>query len=327
MGIMTVPQHTAAVDDKPLVTALINTFNYARYLPFAINSVLAQTYENIEIVVVDDGSFDHTAEVLEQYKDKVRVIVTENGGQGNAFNVGIAAARGELIMFLDADDVWLPQKVQRMVSLAEDKPDCGLIYHKYVNVDPYGNAWLHPDPEWLIEGSFRAEYLRSGGQYWHPITSVLTLRAEFARSVVPLPTYAVREGADSILCDCSMLFTNVASSAEVLAQRLLHGANLYAAGREQFERADEVRVADVRRIEWRTFYIIGIARRLGHHIKLDLTRNEWVMANLFALGRVSTLRTMMAFLLNGQRNLWNNMHRFYLFWRWNLSRNRPHAKR
>src|SRR5215469_3272736 len=103
---------------QPLVSALINTYNYARYLPFAINSVLRQTYPNIEIIVVDDGSTDHTPEVLEQYRDRVQVIRTHNGGQGHAFNLGIGKANGELLMLLDADDFWAPQKVQLMVDLA-----------------------------------------------------------------------------------------------------------------------------------------------------------------------------------------------------------------
>ena len=91
-------------------------------MPFAINSVLNQTYPNIEIIVVDDGSTDHTPDVLAQYKDRLLAIRTQNGGQGHAFNVGIPKARGELVMLLDADDMWLPEKVERMVELAARRP-------------------------------------------------------------------------------------------------------------------------------------------------------------------------------------------------------------
>jgi glycosyltransferase involved in cell wall biosynthesis len=298
MGIMTVPQQTAAVNDKPLVTALINTFNYARYLPFAINSVLSQTYDNIELVIVDDGSFDHTAEVLAPYADKARIIVCENGGQGNAFNVGIAAARGELIMFLDADDIWLPTKVERMVALASDHPDCDFLYHKFVNVDAHGNEAPVPQPEWMVSGRFEQVYLRAGGHYWHPITSVLALRAEYARSLLPLPTYAVREGADSILSDASMLLAKVASCEQVLARRLLHGANLYAQGREEFDRKDAVRQADVRRIEWRFFYLEKLLARFGYAFAVDPDRNEWRMINLYLTGKVPLRRIVRAVMVS-----------------------------
>src|SRR5438552_18441577 len=103
---------------QPLVTALINTYNYGRFLPFAINSVLNQTYKNIEIIVVDDGSTDHTQEVLERYADRVRNIRTTNGGQAQSFNVVIPFARAELRMLLEADDVWLLRNVERVVDFA-----------------------------------------------------------------------------------------------------------------------------------------------------------------------------------------------------------------
>jgi len=287
-----------AVAERPLVTALINTFNYARYLPFAINSVLAQTYDNIEIVIVDDGSFDRTAEVLAQYKDKARIIVTENGGQGHAFNLGIEAAKGELIMLLDADDIWLPNKVERMVALANDNPACNFLYHKFVNIDAYGNEAPVPQPEWMINGEFKRTYLRAGGHYWHPITSVLVLRAEYARRLLPLPTYAVREGADSILSDASMLLTRIASCEQVLTQRLLHGANLYAEGREEFDRTDAVRRADVRRIEWRSFYLEKLLARFGQAFAVDLDRNEWRMINLYLTGAISWWRVIRAVMVS-----------------------------
>src|SRR2546430_17343756 len=98
---------------QPLVTALINTYNYGRFLPFAINSVLNQTYKNIEIIVVDDGSTDHTQEVLERYADRVRNISTTNGGQAKAFNLGIPLAGGGLLVLVDAVGAWLLGEVER----------------------------------------------------------------------------------------------------------------------------------------------------------------------------------------------------------------------
>jgi glycosyltransferase involved in cell wall biosynthesis len=278
---------TMSVAERPLVTALINTFNYARYLPFAINSVLAQTYDNIEIIIVDDGSFDHTAEVLEPYKDKVRVIVTENGGQGHAFNVGIAAAKGELIMLLDADDIWLPTKVERMVALAADHPEAGMLYHRYCNVDLQGIVNPEPAPHWMINGDFSGKFRRGGGHYWHPITSVQVLRAAHARRVLPIPTYAVREGADSIFNDCSMLLTTIASTSGILSHRLIHSSNLYASGRNELTRSRQTREGDVRRIEWRLFYVGLIMKRLGVPFEVDVRRNEWWQTNNYLLGRGS----------------------------------------
>jgi glycosyltransferase involved in cell wall biosynthesis len=278
------------VPDKPLVSALLNTYNYARYLPMAINSVLNQTYENIEIVVVDDGSTDETPQVLTQYADRVRAIRVENGGQANAFNVGIPACRGELVMLLDADDQWLPTKVERMVAFARRHPKAGMLYHRFVNIDVHGFVRDWPQPGSLLNGDCRAHYLRTAGSYWGTITSTMVMRPDMAGRILPIPSYGVREGADSVLADCSVLLGEVAGSPEVLAHRRLHGSNFYAAGREWMTRSAQVREQDVRRVEWRMEIIRQIMARLGVPFDVDIERNEWRAINQYLLGKRSFFR-------------------------------------
>jgi glycosyltransferase involved in cell wall biosynthesis len=294
-----------------LVTALINTYNYGRYLPLAINSVLNQTYPNIEVVVVDDGSTDHTPEVLAQYAGRVRAIRTENGGQGHAFNVGIAAARGELLMLLDADDEWLPEKVERMVAMAAARPEAGMLYHRFQNIDRNGQDFGPPLPPALINGPYRSRYLRAGGHWWTPITSVLTLRAETIRRALPLPTYPVREGADTVVTDYCAMHTELASLPDVLTLRRLHGANLYAAGRDNtWYRSKEIREDEVRRIEWRMFAMGEMMERGGTKFEVDLQRNEWRTTNLYWLGRASFSRVLRTCLLNAEHSLKDRWTRF-----------------
>src|SRR5262245_260978 len=201
---------------RPLVTALINTYNYGRYLPFAINSVLKQTYPNIEIIVVDDGSTDHTPEIIAHYAGRVRAVRTENGGQAHAFNVGIPLARGELLMLLDADDIWLPEKVERMVELASQRPEAGMLYHRFQNIDRSGRELGPPQPYTLTDGDYRSGYLSSGGSWWSPVTSVLVLRPSHVLRALPLPTYGHREGADTLLTDFCAVTSQIASSPEAL---------------------------------------------------------------------------------------------------------------
>ncbi|HPI71773.1 MAG TPA: glycosyltransferase family 2 protein [bacterium] len=100
----------------PLVSVVIPTFNRADLLPAAIDSVLGQTYERLEILVVDDGSTDHTMEVLRPYADRIRVIAGEHRGPSAARNLGMRAATGEYLCFLDSDDVYYPYKVQAQVE-------------------------------------------------------------------------------------------------------------------------------------------------------------------------------------------------------------------
>lgn len=309
--------------DSPLVTALINTHNYGRYLPFAINSVLNQTYPNIEIVVIDDGSTDHTPEVLAQYADKVRAIRTENGGQGHAFNVGIPAARGELLMMLDADDMWLPEKVERMVELAANRPKAGMLYHRFQNVDANGITYGMVFPPAVVNGEYRAKYLRAGGHWWCPITSVLTFRVDHIRRALPIPTYAVREGADTVITDFCALTTEIASLPDVLTLRRLHGSNLYASGREStWYRSKAIREADVRRVEWRLFSMRQIMKRLNIDFRVEIDRNEWRTTNLYWLGRDSFWSVLRACVLNSEHSIRFRWQRL----KWVLACNRQYRE-
>jgi glycosyltransferase involved in cell wall biosynthesis len=100
-----------------LVSVIIPTYNRSKTIARAVNSVLAQTWKEIEVIVVDDGSTDQTKDVLSQYGDKIRVIRQQNGGPSAARNTGINASKGDIISFLDSDDEWLPSKTERQVRL------------------------------------------------------------------------------------------------------------------------------------------------------------------------------------------------------------------
>jgi glycosyltransferase involved in cell wall biosynthesis len=101
----------------PLVSAIIPTYNRSNIVCEAVESVLQQTYTNIEVIVVDDGSTDDTQARLRPYGNRIRVVAQENVGPAAARNHGIAVSQGELIAFLDSDDIWLPTKIARQVSL------------------------------------------------------------------------------------------------------------------------------------------------------------------------------------------------------------------
>jgi GT2 family glycosyltransferase len=127
---------------KPTVSAVITTFNYARFIPAAIESVLSQTLRPDEIIVVDDGSTDDTAEVVARYAERgVRYVYKENGGGSSARNAGIAASKCELVAFLDADDRWLPHKLERQVEQMVKHPQVALVSGGEWQVDEQGE---HP---------------------------------------------------------------------------------------------------------------------------------------------------------------------------------------
>lgn len=126
--------------DSPLVSVVVATYNMARYLPQAVASILEQSYPNVEVIVVDDGSTDETPEVTARLATDARVRVhrQSNGGQASAKNKGIELSRGEYIGFLDADDVWLPQKLALQLPLFRDRPRVGVVYSEYECMDGEG---------------------------------------------------------------------------------------------------------------------------------------------------------------------------------------------
>lgn len=109
-----------------LVSVIIPTYNRERTIERAVDSVLAQSWKYIELIVVDDGSLDQTVAVLARYGDRIRVIRQENQGPSAARNTGIKAARGEIIAFLDSDDSWLPAKIERQAKLLTRTADRGV---------------------------------------------------------------------------------------------------------------------------------------------------------------------------------------------------------
>jgi glycosyltransferase involved in cell wall biosynthesis len=117
---------------QPLISVVIPNYNYAHYLGEAIESVLAQTYASIEIILVDDGSTDDSLERARKFNGRLKIVAQENAGVSAARNRGIGEASGELIAFLDSDDVWLPEKVAKQVRLLEREPQVGLVHCGYV---------------------------------------------------------------------------------------------------------------------------------------------------------------------------------------------------
>jgi glycosyltransferase involved in cell wall biosynthesis len=110
------------------ISVIIPTYNYARFLREAIDSALAQTHAPLEVIVVDDGSTDETAQVLAEYGAKIRPLWQENQGVAAARNTGLAAARGEYVTFLDSDDVWKPRKLERQIARFDADPALGLVH-------------------------------------------------------------------------------------------------------------------------------------------------------------------------------------------------------
>ncbi|MBW8749337.1 MAG: glycosyltransferase [Acidobacteria bacterium] len=110
------------------VSVIIPTYNYGRFIREAINSVLAQTYHGLEIIVVDDGSTDDTQQILAGFGNRIITVRQNNAGAAAARNAGMAVARGAYLAFLDSDDLWLPEKIAKQITLFEADPELGMVH-------------------------------------------------------------------------------------------------------------------------------------------------------------------------------------------------------
>jgi len=117
------------------VSVIIPTYNYGKYICDAVDSILKQTYNDYEIIVVDDGSTDNTGEILKKYDDKLSYYYIENQGPAAARNLGIKKAKGKYISFLDSDDAFEPEKLEIQVDILEKQRNVGLIYSDFLYVN------------------------------------------------------------------------------------------------------------------------------------------------------------------------------------------------
>jgi len=111
---------------NPLISCVVPTYNGGRYLKEALKSIFAQTYRSFEIIIADDGSTDDTPSIVASYCDQIRFVKQMTSGPAATRNLGLSAARGEFLAFLDADDLWHPEKLSRQINRFQSRPELDL---------------------------------------------------------------------------------------------------------------------------------------------------------------------------------------------------------
>lgn len=233
---------------QPLVSILINNYNYAQYLPAAIDSALNQTYDHLEVIVVDDGSTDDSRAIMAGYGDRIVAIYQPNQGQASAFNTGFAASQGEIICFLDADDLFLPHKVATIVQAFQTPtgnltghiptvpPDIqvGWVFHpqQYFQVgQPLDGAEADVVTAPAVVRNLTARLARGklGNPFDFPIpaTSAMCFRRDLLQQILPMP-----EGEGISLSDSYIKFVALGLSVGVtinqaLTRQRIHGQNAF----------------------------------------------------------------------------------------------------
>lgn len=218
----------------PLVSIIINNYNYGRFLKQAIDSSLNQTYTDIEIIVVDDGSQDGSREIILSYGDRIVPVLKPNSGQASAMNSGFRISRGEIIVFLDADDYFLPHAVSTIVS--HWKPDIAQMQARLESRDTVGNYIdLYPAPEITFDSGDVTSLLLTKGRYNTTVTSGTSFSRAVLEKVLPIPEADFRISADGYLVSVVPFYGRVFSIDTPIGVRRKHGENLWATSGQEID--------------------------------------------------------------------------------------------
>jgi glycosyltransferase involved in cell wall biosynthesis len=223
--------------NKPLVSIIINNYNYAKYLGRSIDSALNQTYSNIEVIVVDDGSTDSSADVLKNYGDRIKALIKENGGQASAINEGYQASRGEILIFLDADDELLPDAVTEVITIFTANPRIVKVQYRLKLIDTNGKALggSLPPRHWVLPNGDITRMLRKNRVYAHPPTSGNAFRKDVIEKLMPIPDKVFTRAPLSHLIYLVGLYGEIGSIDTLLGNYRLHGDNFTKANRTTYD--------------------------------------------------------------------------------------------
>jgi len=219
-----------ALMSRPLTSILINNYNYARFLDEAIDSALSQNYPRKEIIVVDDGSTDNSREIISRYGDRIIPIFKENGGQASAFNAGVARCQGDILCFLDSDDFFHPDKLERVAAAfyrhgTNSRP---LLVHHFLAIKSHADndhdgdvvAKAHDSPMNLYAFAKRYRFL------WNEIgpTTSMSINRRLADRLFPISERA-RISADAFIACGASLVGEAYLLKEILGGYRIHGNN------------------------------------------------------------------------------------------------------
>lgn len=219
------------MSQDPTVSIIINNHNYGRYLPAAIESGLRQTYPAVEVIVVDDGSTDCSRDVICRYEDRVLPILKANGGQASAFNAGFAQSRGDVVIFLDADDVLLPDTARRVADAFKAAPCTAKVQYRLEVIDAHDvpTGVIKPPRHLPLEsGDLRRHVLTFPFDVAWTATSGNAFAAWVLDAIFPIPEQAYgKVGADWYVSHLTPLFGPVVFLESVGARYRVHGSNHY----------------------------------------------------------------------------------------------------
>ncbi|MBI4424053.1 MAG: glycosyltransferase [Elusimicrobia bacterium] len=260
----------------PLVSVVIDNYNYGRFLAACLDSVLAQDYpaDRLEVIVVDDGSTDDSRAVLARYAPRVKAVHQANGGQAAAFNRGIRESRGELVCLLDSDDAWAPSKVSKVAAAFEAHPEAGAVQHYLQETDAALTSVAHDLPAW--PPLLTLEQYLDGSAVLSAATG-LAYRRRFLDLLLPIPAELLVY-SDDFLTIGTLFYAPVVNLSERLGFHRVHGGNQYAgnyADPRKLAKDARTRIVFRQRVDgWLAQHGKALSPRFARLEGLELARRE-----------------------------------------------------
>ena len=264
------------------VSVIIANYNYQQYLPAAINSVLAQGYTDYEIIVVDDGSTDNSREILADFEsrlpsEKFNVIFQENQGHGGAINTGFQNSTGEIVATLDSDDVWQPDKLEKVMRHFQ-QPDVVGVIHPLNFIDAEGSVTSKSVTPFKIPNGDLARIILETGCTWH-YTCGLTFRRIALQKILPMEPPEWRFWPDGCLLYCAAFLGKIVAVNEALGSYRIHGKNtFFYSGNITPERKAKA----IAGVEMTSQWLNQFLERIDYSQRVDLSRNlDYRRANYY----------------------------------------------
>ncbi|WP_414565669.1 MULTISPECIES: glycosyltransferase family 2 protein [unclassified Anabaena] len=220
-------QKSSTLSNTPLVSIIIGNYNYDRFVGKAIDSALKQTYENVEVIVVDDGSQDKSREVITQYGNQIIPIFKENGGQPSNYNAGFAQSKGEIICFLDSDDIFVPEKIEKVVEIFKSSEEIGWCFHSMQLIDENNNFLpVTNTPNYKTRACDFRTLINAGRLPPHvPPCSGLCFRRSLLEKILPMPAPKIITNNDYYVKFMAVGLSKGFMLSDALTLQKVHGNN------------------------------------------------------------------------------------------------------
>lgn len=243
---------------KTCASVLIRNYNSSRFIEEAVLSVLTQSYPNFELLIRDDGSSDQSPEILSRLAkqdSRIKVFLETNKGRAEGLNILFKKSKGDLLCFLDADDVWKPDKLEKVVFYFKENKNAGLIIHSldFINKDSkrIKDPWRYKHNRHNYSTGHLLNLMLSGNEIILPPTSALSLRKELGDIIFPIPPF-LNGNEDTFIREKAGLLSEIFLIKEALGYMRLHDSNFSMTRSKNMSEKDFVlKICNEYRMRWK----------------------------------------------------------------------------